>query len=58
MTFTPTELDGLIKSALYTKDYEFFGDYPDKGDALTNWPYINPAVIAAAIPSRCSTCPA
>jgi hypothetical protein len=52
MTFTPTELDGLIQSSLYTKNYEFFGDYPDKGDALTNWPYINPAVIAAAIPQQ------
>jgi hypothetical protein len=31
MTFTPTELDTLISSALYTKDYPFLGDYPDKG---------------------------
>ena len=52
MTFTPTELDALIKSSLYTKDYPFLGDYPDKGDVLTNWPYINPAVIAAAIPQQ------
>jgi TonB-dependent receptor len=52
MTFTPTELDALIQSALYTKDYSFLGDYPDKGNILTNWPYINPAVIAAAIPQQ------
>ena len=52
MTFTPTELDALIQSALYTKDYQFLGDYPDKGDVLTNWPYINPAVIAAGIPRQ------
>jgi len=50
MTFTPAELDALVKSALYTKDYSFLGDYPDKGNVMTNWPYINPAVIAAAIP--------
>ena len=52
MTFTPTELDALISSALYTKDYPFLGDYPDKGDVMTNWPYINPAVIAAGIPDQ------
>jgi TonB-dependent receptor len=52
MTFTPTELQSLISSALYTKDYPFLGDYPDKGDILTQWPYINPAVIAAGIPGQ------
>jgi TonB-dependent receptor len=52
MTFTPTELDGVIQNALYTKDYPFLGDYPDKGDVMTNWPYINPAMIAAAIPEQ------
>ena len=52
MTFTPADLDALIKSALYTKDYPFFGDYPDKGDVMTNWPFINPAVIAAGIPGQ------
>ncbi len=52
MTFTPTDLDALIKSALYTKDYPFLGDYPDKGDVMTSWPYINPAVIAAGIPGQ------
>ena len=52
MTFTPTDLDALISSALYTKDYPFLGDYPDKGDVMTNWPYINPAVIAAGIPQQ------
>ena len=50
MTFTPGDLDALISNSLYTKDYPFLGDYPDKGDALTNWPYINPDVIAAAMP--------
>ena len=52
MTFTPTELDALISSALYSKDYPFLGDYPDKGDVMTQWPYINPAVIAAGIPAQ------
>jgi TonB-dependent receptor len=52
MTFTPTELQALISSALYTKDYPFLGDYPDKGDIMTQWPYINPAVIAAGIPGQ------
>jgi TonB-dependent receptor len=52
MTFTPTDLQALISSALYTKDYPFLGDYPDKGDVLTQWPYINPAVIAAGIPDQ------
>jgi hypothetical protein len=52
MTFTPTELDSLISSGLYTKDYPFLGDYPDKGDVMTNWPYINPAVIARGIPDQ------
>jgi TonB-dependent receptor len=52
MTFTPTELQSLISSALYTKDYPFLGDYPDKGDVMTQWPYINPAVIAAGIPGQ------
>jgi len=50
MTFTPTELQGLISSSLYSKDYPFLGDYPDKGNVMTNWPYINPAAIAAGIP--------
>ena len=52
MTFTPTDLDALISSALYTKDYPFLGDYPDKGDIMTSWPYINPAIIAAGIPEQ------
>jgi len=52
MTYTPTELDALVKSALYTKNYPFLGDYPDKGDVMTNWPYINPAVIAAGMPDQ------
>lgn len=52
MTFTPTELAALISSSLYTKNYPFLGDYPDKGDVLTNWPYINPAAIAAGIPDQ------
>jgi TonB-dependent receptor len=52
MTFTPEELAALISSALYTKDYGFLGDYPDRGDVMTNWPYINPAVIAAGIPDQ------
>jgi TonB-dependent receptor len=52
MTFTPTELEALISSALYTKDYPFLGDYPDQGDIMTNWPYINPAAIAAGIPGQ------
>jgi TonB-dependent receptor len=52
MTFTPTELAALISSGLYTKNYPFLGDYPDKGDVLTNWPFINPAVIAAGIPGQ------
>jgi len=52
MTFTPTDLAALISSSLYTKDYPFLGDYPDKGDVMTNWPYINPATIAAGIPDQ------
>jgi TonB-dependent receptor len=52
MTFTPTDLAALISSSLYTKNYPFLGDYPDKGDILTNWPYINPAAIAAGIPDQ------
>ncbi|HEY6125853.1 MAG TPA: TonB-dependent receptor plug domain-containing protein, partial [Steroidobacteraceae bacterium] len=52
MTFTPSDLDALISSALYTKDYPFLGDYPDKGDVMTSWPYINPAIIAAGIPEQ------
>ncbi|HEU5136731.1 MAG TPA: TonB-dependent receptor [Steroidobacteraceae bacterium] len=52
MTFTPTDLGALISSALYTKDYPFLGDYPDKGDIMTSWPYINPAIIAAGIPEQ------
>ena len=52
MTFTPTDLDALIKSSLYSKNYPFLGDYPDKGDVMTNWPYINPAAIAAGIPDQ------
>ncbi len=52
MTFTPTELGALISNSLYTKDYPFLGDYPDKGNVLTNWPYINPAAIAAGIPDQ------
>ncbi|MBC8024564.1 MAG: TonB-dependent receptor [Steroidobacteraceae bacterium] len=52
MTFTPAELAPLISSSLYTKDYPFLGDYPDRGGVMTNWPYINPAVIAAAIPQQ------
>ena len=52
MTFTPTDLQTLISSALYTKDYPYLGDYPDKGNVMTQWPYINPAVIAAGIPGQ------
>jgi TonB-dependent receptor len=52
MTFTPAELDLLIKQSLYSKDYPFLGDYPDKGDVMTQWPYINPAMIARGIPGQ------
>jgi TonB-dependent receptor len=52
MTFTPTELAGLVSNSLYTKDYPFLGDYPDRGNVMTNWPYINPAAIAAGIPQQ------
>lgn len=52
MTFTPTELAQLVSGSLYTKDYPFLGDYPDKGDVMTRWPYINPAAIAAGIPGQ------
>jgi TonB-dependent receptor len=52
MTFTPTDLAGLISNSLYTNGYPFLGDYPDKGDVLTRWPFINPAVIAAGIPAQ------
>ena len=52
MTFTPAELDALVKDSLYTKGYSFLGDYPDKGNVLTQWPYIDPRVIAAAIPQQ------
>lgn len=52
MTYTPDELSALISSALYTKDYPFLGDYPDKGNVMTQWPYINPAAIAAGMPQQ------
>jgi TonB-dependent receptor len=52
MTFTPGELASLISGALYTKDYPFLGDYPDRGDVLTQWPYIDPRAIAAGIPEQ------
>jgi TonB-dependent receptor len=52
MTFTPADLDALVTNSLYTKNYPFLGDYPDKGDVMTNWPYINPAAIARGIPAQ------
>ncbi len=52
MTFTPTALASLISQSLYTKTYPFLGDYPDKGNVLTIWPLINPAVIANGIPQQ------
>ena len=39
MTFTPTDLDALIKSSLYTKDYPFLGTIRTRAMSLTNWPY-------------------
>jgi TonB-dependent receptor len=52
MTFTPTDLAALVSSALYTKNYPFMGDFPDKGDVMTNWPFINPSTIAAGMPDQ------
>ena len=52
MTYTPTDLAALIKSALYQKPYPFLGDYPDKGNVLTTWPLINPEIIRAGIPGQ------
>jgi hypothetical protein len=52
MTFTPGELASLISGALYTKDYPFLGDYPDRGNVLTQWPYIDPRAVAAGIPEQ------
>ena len=49
-TFTPTDLATLISRSLYTNNYSFLGDFPDKGDVMTRWPLINPDVIAAGIP--------
>jgi TonB-dependent receptor len=52
MTFTPSDLAALISGSLYTNDYPFLGDYPDRGDVLGSWPYINPSAIAAGIPDQ------
>ncbi len=52
MTYTPTDLAALISKALFTKTAPFLGDYPDKGNVLSTWPEINPAVIAAGIPGQ------
>ncbi len=52
MTFLPADLATLISGSLYTKDYPFLGDYPDRGDVMTSWPYINPNLIAAGIPDQ------
>jgi TonB-dependent receptor len=52
MTYTPGDLANLISGSLYTKDYPFLGDYPDAGNVLTQWPYINPRAIAAGMPDQ------
>ncbi len=52
MTYTPTDLATLISKALFTKPVPFLGDYPDKGNVLSTWPLINPAVIASGIPGQ------
>ncbi|MGN6421685.1 MAG: TonB-dependent receptor [Asticcacaulis sp.] len=50
MTMTPSDLNTLIQSALYTRGYTYMGDYAQKGDVLGSWPLINPDVIEKAIP--------
>lgn len=51
-TFTPDELASLVKSAFYTRGYDYMGDYTDKGDVLASWPLINPDVIVNAMPEQ------
>jgi TonB-dependent receptor len=51
MTMTPGDLNTLIQSALYTRGYNYMGDYGQKGDVLASWPLINPDVIERSIPN-------
>jgi TonB-dependent receptor len=52
MTFTPADLASLISGSLYNPPNAFLGDYPDRGDVLRTWPFINPEAIAAGIPDQ------
>ncbi|WP_443751049.1 TonB-dependent receptor [Asticcacaulis solisilvae] len=48
-TFTPDQLKSLVSSALYTRGYDFMGDYAQKGNVLASWPLLNPDTIANAL---------
>ncbi len=49
MTFTPTDLAALIKTALYQKN-GFMQGYPDRGNVLSSFPELDVAKLAAGIP--------
>lgn len=48
-TFTPDDLKTLVSKALYTRGFDFMGDYSQKGDVMSSWPLMNPDVIANAL---------
>ncbi len=48
-TFTPDELKALVTKSLYTRGYDYMGDYSQKGDVLSSWPLLNPDTIANAL---------
>ncbi len=48
-TFTPDELKTLVAKSLYTRGYDFMGDYAQKGDVMASWPLLNPDTIADAL---------
>ncbi|MBW8882396.1 MAG: hypothetical protein JF615_13535, partial [Asticcacaulis sp.] len=48
-TFTPDDLKTLVSKALYTRGFDFMGDYSQKGDVMSSWPLMNPDVIADAL---------
>ncbi len=49
-TLTPADMKTLVANSIYGRTTDFLGDYPDKGNVLLRYPFINIKSVLNAIP--------
>jgi outer membrane receptor protein involved in Fe transport len=50
-TLTPADMKSLVANSIYQRPTDFLGDYPDKGNVLLRYPYINIRSILNTLPA-------